>query len=516
VNIRSILRWDSIVTQVLLIIILLTTAVGGVSVFLGYFYIHSKTTQQIEDKVTSLIDTIEPSSQVALYINDSHLLKEIVEGLSKNPELLSVGIYDTGNQLIAGSENKRTEPVLKNESDKYSESVIRHIFSPFNEQEKIGEIHFAYNWSYVDKQAFDIVTRVGMPMLLQSIIITLVIGCYLIFLVSPKLRRFLKELNQVDISNQQFLNSKSFSGDYEVSRLVQYQNNLLSKFYGLIERERILRDELSKERKEIEQLNQQLEYKVEQRTRELLLAKNTAEAANRVKSEFLASMSHELRTPLNAILGFAQILELDDLTPDQVDSLHHISQGGEYLLTLVNDVLDFAKIEAHELTVKIDTINANHVITHCCDTIMILAEKRQISLDFSCSDEFWILAEPNKLRQVLLNLLSNAVKYNCDNGNISLLCEAITPETLRISVTDTGQGIAPEKSEHLFKPFSRLGLENSNIPGTGLGLSITQHLVKAMDGDIGFMSQLGQGSTFWVEFPLSDDPEPACEGAHFL
>lgn len=258
----------------------------------------------------------------------------------------------------------------------------------------------------------------------------------------------------------------------------------------------------------IRQLNLELEDKVERRTHELLLAKNTAEAANRVKSEFLASMSHELRTPLNAILGFTQLLELEDMPPDQADSLHHIRQGGEYLLIMINDVLDFAKIEAHELTLDIKTHCIYGIIKHCCDTIQILAAKRKISLDISCDKDIRVLADTNKLQQVLLNLLSNAVKYNHDNGHISVTCAVTASNRIRVTVTDTGQGIPSELTSGLFKPFSRLGQENSNIPGTGLGLSITQHLIEAMKGHIDYQSTPGQGSSFWLELPIPTKDNP--------
>lgn len=498
-NIRSILRWDSIITRILLIIILLTTFIGGVSALLGYFYLQSNISGQIEDKVSSLIETIEPSAEVGLYIQDTHLLKEVVEGLLKNPEFLHVTIYDTQNQLIAGS------VLLSQEKNGYRSSErirIKPIYSPFNPEEKTGEIHFSYNRQYINQQVVDVVSKISLPMLLQPLIITLTLIGYLSVIIVPRVRHFLNALNQVDINRKELLPSEQFSKDLEVKKLVQHHNALLTKFYELIDRERVLRDQLARERQEIRQLNQDLEHKVEQRTQELLMAKNAAEAANRVKSDFLASMSHELRTPLNAIIGFAQFMEMDDITEDQAECLQQIQQSGEYLLSMVNDILDFAQIEAQGLTINTETSSLIDSIKHCCETIQILAEKRRITLEYQCAETLMVTADTHRLRQVMLNLLSNAVKYNHDQGRIKVDCQPCDKDRIRISVTDTGIGIPPDQTGSLFTPFARLGQENSNTPGTGLGLSIAQHLIKAMKGKMGYRSQPGSGSTFWIELPV--------------
>lgn len=500
-KIRSFLHWDSIITRVLIMIAFLTLLIGSLSVFFGYFYLQSKVSEQIEDKVASLIATVEPSAQVGLYINDLNLLNEITEGLLKNEEFRHVAICDAEGRPLAGNMS-HGEPL----PDEMAPALMlsKAISSPFNPEEKVGEIRYSINQGYISKEVSEIVAKVGSPMLFQSLFVALAIGLYLSLFVAPKLRNFLKALRKVDIQQQQYLDTSIFDKDYEFARLVEYQNELLTKFYQLIERERVLSAELEKEREEVRLLNEVLENKVEQRTQELLQAKNSAEAANRVKSEFLASMSHELRTPLNAVIGFAQLLEMDDLNEDQADSLHHILQGANYLLTMVNDVLDFAKIEAHELTLDIESLNLRKAIHQCCDTIDILAEKRHIALTFECDDAIMIDADSHKLRQVILNLLSNAVKYNHERGSIHVQCLRLANGTVRISVSDTGVGVPESLRGRLFVPFERLSHENSNIQGTGLGLAITLHLVQAMGGAIGYESKDDEGSIFWVEFSESD------------
>lgn len=237
-------------------------------------------------------------------------------------------------------------------------------------------------------------------------------------------------------------------------------------------------------------------------------ARQEAENANRAKSEFLASMSHELRTPLNAVLGFAQMLQLDPNNPitsaqsDQVDS---IIAGGNHLLDLVNDVLDLARIEANQAHIDLEDVDANKVVVACIDQIRPLAERSKISIfeTLSNNPHVNIRTDRRRLKQILLNLLSNGVKYNEAGGQVTIDGEIVEESFLRISVTDSGIGIAEQDFPGLFQMFHRLGANPSIArEGTGIGLAVTKLLVERMAGSIGFESELGVGSTFWVELPL--------------
>jgi len=233
-----------------------------------------------------------------------------------------------------------------------------------------------------------------------------------------------------------------------------------------------------------------------------------AESASRAKSEFLSSMSHELRTPLNAILGFAQLLESDDrLQKGDGAAMHEavveIRKGGQQLLSLVNDVLDLAKIESGQMVVAIESVSLTEIASSCRLAMGAMARACSIDLSFeqdSCVG-LNVLADATRLRQVLLNFISNAIKYNREGGSVRVWCQRTAADGVRIHVTDTGPGIAQEMRVRLFTSFERLGAEMGPVEGTGIGLVISKRLAELMGGAIGVESAPGQGSSFWVELP---------------
>lgn len=235
-------------------------------------------------------------------------------------------------------------------------------------------------------------------------------------------------------------------------------------------------------------------------------AQQEAERANRAKSEFLSRMSHELRTPLNAILGFAQLLEMDELERDQRDSTEQIIKGGRRLLELINEVLDIARIESGRLALSLEPVLIGDLIDECIGLIRPLADERGIRVHSECTDMGQhVRADRHRLGQVLLNLLSNAVKYNADDGVVTVTCSA-APDVrfFRVSVTDTGAGIPPEKVPLLFTPFERLGPEGSEVEGTGLGLALSKNLMEAMGGRISVDTKEGEGTTFWIDVATAE------------
>ena len=242
----------------------------------------------------------------------------------------------------------------------------------------------------------------------------------------------------------------------------------------------------------------------------LKAAKTEAERANRAKSEFMSRMSHELRTPLNAILGFGQLLEMDELDAEQSQGVGQILKAGRHLLELINEVLDIARIEAEQQVVEIEPVPVVETLTGALDMVRPLAATRGIELRDDCGTDagLFVLADRRRLNQVLLNLLANAVKYNREGGTATLSYVATEAGQLRIAISNTGLGLAPDKMSRLFMPFERLGAEQTEVEGTGLGLALSKRLVEAMGGAITVQSTLGEGSTFAVELPLAPEQTP--------
>ena len=245
----------------------------------------------------------------------------------------------------------------------------------------------------------------------------------------------------------------------------------------------------------------------EQATMDLAAARDQAEQANRAKSEFLSSMSHELRTPLNAIIGFAQLLgkgRREPLSDKQKRQVGQIQKSGQHLLSLINEVLDLAKIESGHMALSIEPIAIESVIEDACSTLEANIEAAGLVLQREpLPAPWWVAADYTRTKQVLLNLVSNAIKYNRPQGSIRIAVDQRGNDVC-VRVTDAGHGIAPERQHELFEPFNRLDAEHGTIEGTGIGLAITRELVERMQGQIGVTSAPGQGATFWFTLPITE------------
>jgi PAS domain S-box-containing protein len=252
--------------------------------------------------------------------------------------------------------------------------------------------------------------------------------------------------------------------------------------------------------------------------KELESAKFIAEKANLAKSDFLSSMSHELRTPLGAILGFAQLLEsgAPQPTPSQKRSIDQILKAGWYLLELINEILDLALIESGKLSLSLEPVSLAEVFHECKLMVELQAEKRGISIVFTPFETpFFVSADRTRVKQLLLNLLSNAIKYNIVDGAVTVTCNPSPPDSIRISVRDTGAGLTPEQLAQLFQPFNRLG-QTDIEEGTGIGLVVCKRLVELMEGVIGVESSVGEGSVFWFELKRTEKPHVAAQSAEFI
>ena len=247
------------------------------------------------------------------------------------------------------------------------------------------------------------------------------------------------------------------------------------------------------------------------------LAQQGAVSANNAKIEFLSRMSHELRTPLNAILGFSQLLEIERLDAGQRESVEQITRAGRHLLELVNEVLDISRIDSGNMSLTPEPLAVDELVREALDLIRPLADARAIELVLEPVTGVTgrhVLADRQRLRQVLLNLLSNAVKYNRQGGRVTLAGgPAPDQRRLRLSVRDTGRGITPENLPLLFTPFERLGAEKTEVEGSGIGLALAKRLVESQGGELGVESEPEVGTTFWLDLPVAAAPLPDVEPA---
>lgn len=239
---------------------------------------------------------------------------------------------------------------------------------------------------------------------------------------------------------------------------------------------------------------------------ELIKAKADAEKANAAKSEFLSRMSHELRTPMNSILGFAQLLEMDELRKNQAIGVQHILKSGKHLLNLINQVLDIAKIESGKVELMPIRLDLVQVVQEMQAMFHNSFDQKNLQFTFSyeLEENYQVFADAHRMKQVIINLLGNAVKYTQDGGFIRLILSRVAnsrKEYIRMEVIDSGIGIQRANLQKIFNPFERLGAEFSSIEGSGLGLSVVKMIIEAMGGVIGVESEPGRGSTFWVQLP---------------
>jgi signal transduction histidine kinase len=239
--------------------------------------------------------------------------------------------------------------------------------------------------------------------------------------------------------------------------------------------------------------------------RAALHAQQVAEQANRAKSDFLATMSHELRTPLNAIGGYVELLRLGikgPISADQDEYLARIERSEKYLLSLIQDVLSFAKIEAGRVDLRPQDVGAQTLIEEVSSLVVPQMQEAQLTFHaWPCDPSMIVHADPERVRQILLNPLTNAIKFTPSGGAIHVLCE-MDPVCVLMHVKDTGIGVPPDKLDTIFEPFVQLDRHQLHgRAGAGLGLAISRDLARAMDGELSVDSEVGRGSTFTLTLP---------------
>jgi signal transduction histidine kinase/ActR/RegA family two-component response regulator len=466
-------------------------------------------------------------TSAALAFDDPRLARENLALLSSRPSVRAAAIYDDTGALFASYQAPGEKAVFPSHPGK--EGHVRDgddlvLFKPIAEnKDRLGTVYLRSHNLLLERIGDYLLIAAGVTLLAMLIAYLLVrrLG-HTITTPIDAITNIAREV----VARRDYSRRAPRISEDEAAALVDSFNAMLSE---IEQRTRALEDsnhEIAREsleralaQQEVMRLNEQLEERVQERTMQLELANGELELAieeareaNRAKSAFLSSMSHELRTPLNAILGFAQILASPSMptTHEQkAEFAGHIVKSGRHLLTLINEILDLAKVEAGAVALSMEPVGLAEILAECRTMIGPLAAARGIQLSFPEGAPAVVQADRTRLKQVLLNLLSNAVKYNRDGGAVTVACMACGTRCVRVSVLDTGMGLGSEQMAALFQPFNRLGQEGGAQEGTGIGLVVTRRLVELMGGTIGVTSTPGVGSTFYVELATAEPSVPA-------
>ncbi|SIT37352.1 Integral membrane sensor hybrid histidine kinase [Paraburkholderia ribeironis] len=467
---RSSLVWRLLVT-VLLVSCLVTVLLTALQLYRDYH----RGVQQIENRLVDIERSNRDSLAEALWRLDGDQLQLELNGILRLADIRAVEIRETGEDgpsvyLSAGQ--RSAGPVVARE--------FPLLYDVQGKERQIGKL-------YVEATPLNLyhdLMRTAAVILVTQAANTFLVSLFIVYILSRLVMRHVAAIART-------------AENYDFREAPQP--------FSLQRRKPRQPDELDRVANAFNAMGARLYYahRDEQDAAAEREARALAEAANRAKGEFLANMSHELRTPLNGILGYAQILERDaTLSGRQRERVAAIRNSGEHLLTLIEDTLDFARIEAGKLRVEIGDVALAGFVDIIREIIEVKAEQKRLEFVCEIAEDApdGVRADERRLRQVMLNLLSNAVKFT-DSGCVSLRISRSESRRVRFEVRDTGIGIASDQLNTIFEPFEQLGAAERRAGGAGLGLAISRQFVHAMGGEIEVESRIGQGSSFRFELP---------------
>jgi len=432
-----------------------------------------RATKTLHARMEQLLATVGSTLEVACYVKDAQLAAEVAGGLMSNPEVLGVTIRDE-NEVRAEAGRHDTG----NTGGRGMDQLTRNIASPFAKGQVLGDIRLTANPDVVEQiRDADIQLAVRQLMLQLLFVLAIIIAALMHFFIRP-ISRLAVELHHKDPTAGEHIGIPAGHAHTEIGGLVREVNQLSDRLVDAM--------------KESEK------------------ARALAEAASDAKGAFLANMSHEIRTPMNAVLGLARIGARDTSDAASRDHFQRILASGEHLLGVLNDILDFSRIEAGKLEVELAPLRLRQLLGETADLMQGRCAEKGLTFTIETGADLpeWVDGDALHIRQILVNLLSNAIKFTAQ-GHVRLAVHARDGE-VRFIVSDDGIGMNEEQLSRIFMPFEQASNETTRrFGGTGLGLAISLQLARLMGGEIQAVSQPGQGSQFTLHLPLRAIPAPA-------